>query len=290
MTQPHAHQKPAQLYALIFPNGKRYIGISTDAKKRFQRHKDQTEHGSQFSVHRAMRKYGHAAVQRQVLVIGPRDYILDLEARAIAAFDTQNPRHGYNLTAGGDANPMDLQSVRDKVRDKLKGRKLSPERIAAQRASFTSERRAAISAAHKGKKISDAQKALIAEKRILRCGPPKPKAPRLSKDQIRDKMRASSRVRWTREIGPRMPDAEAKKHWLNPAINQAKALALMPGWSRVAAYRALGKRGIQPLRFLAADLETAKVWKAEGVPAAIICAEFGISPTHLHRITKASAT
>lgn len=59
-----------ELYALDFPNGKRYIGITyLTSAQRFQQHvKNQYDkQRSDLAIYRAMRKYGHHSVTVSVL-------------------------------------------------------------------------------------------------------------------------------------------------------------------------------------------------------------------------------
>ena len=92
------------LYKLDFASGKSYIGITSQPlKRRINGHADETRKGCSLLVHRAWRKYG--APKLAVLAIVDRKDLLETERRAIAVFGTLAPG-GYNLTAGGDANPM----------------------------------------------------------------------------------------------------------------------------------------------------------------------------------------
>lgn len=149
----------AALYSLTFPNGKRYLGISTNPRKRLRLHKKYALSGSKFAVHKAIRRFGFEAVRQQILVVGPREFILDMEAKAIAAFQTRKAAYGYNMSAGGQANPMDNPLSRQKMARSLTGRKDSDDVKARKRASWTPERRAAMSKAHKGKTLSAVHRA-----------------------------------------------------------------------------------------------------------------------------------
>lgn len=213
------------LYEFLFPNGKRYLGITTNPTKRWQLHKDHARKGSQHLVHRAIRHHGWDAVQRRVLVIGEKAYIRQLESAAIAAFNTMDPAVGYNMTPGGEINPMDTPAVREKMRKSLTGRKESPETCAKKKASWTPERRAAagawLAAARKanakgrkpkpkkqgphgncGAVRSPEMRAKIAASLRGR----KMSQERLAQikatansDEVRTKMRASAQRRWQRE-------------------------------------------------------------------------------------------
>lgn len=99
------------LYRVSFPNGKAYLGITTQtAQARFKDHcseagrlkREKSRGGS--LLHHALNKYPGQA-QLEVLVIAEDwDYLCELERKAIQAFGTRKP-NGYNLTEGGEGTP-----------------------------------------------------------------------------------------------------------------------------------------------------------------------------------------
>lgn len=96
------------LYRLEFPNGKCYIGITQlTAEFRWRTgHVRDTELGFDLLLHRAIRKYGATAVKVQTLVIADNwGYLQLIEKRAVKVFNAKTPT-GYNMTDGGDTNPM----------------------------------------------------------------------------------------------------------------------------------------------------------------------------------------
>lgn len=152
-----------ELYEIRFPNGKKYIGISTDARRRFVAHKQRARRGSMLPVHCAIRKYGELNIAHRVLCVGERDYIAALEIRAIEAFGTCDNTKGYNITLGGDLSPMrslavckkvsatkkitcNTEAFRAEISRRTKGRKASPEARENMRR------------AHIGKKMPEAQR------------------------------------------------------------------------------------------------------------------------------------
>ncbi len=97
------------LYALEFPNAKRYIGIThLSAQERFRQHiknlADKERAG--LAVYRALRKYGHENVSVNILAQSDNwQYLVAAEQSAIAMFGTNTQLHGYNLTRGGEGAP-----------------------------------------------------------------------------------------------------------------------------------------------------------------------------------------
>lgn len=161
----------AELYKLDFPNGKSYVGITIKtAKSRLKGHVRSANSGSSCLVHNAIRKYGEPKLQ--VLAILPREDLLASEVKAIQVFNTIEPA-GYNMTAGGDFNPSNVESINKRRTEKSKGRKMTAEHMeklrlsnvgrtiseetraklsaARQGVPKTAEHKAKISAAHKGK-------------------------------------------------------------------------------------------------------------------------------------------
>ena len=104
-----------QLYCLTFPNGKKYIGItSKTAQERFKRHCDNS---SKSIISRAVRKYGKDSVIMSVIAECDNWELLCLaEQEAIEKFNTIAP-NGYNLTLGGEG--LYGHAFSDKHREKI---------------------------------------------------------------------------------------------------------------------------------------------------------------------------
>jgi len=92
-----------QLYQLSFPNGKKYIGISSQtAEIRFKEHCKKSR--NKFAVNHAIKKYGIENIVLTVLATVDNWELLCLaEIEAIEKFNTFHKNgEGYNLTLGGD--------------------------------------------------------------------------------------------------------------------------------------------------------------------------------------------
>lgn len=103
------------VYCHIFPNGKKYIGISKDPKKRWGYNGE--HYNTQKKVARAIKKYGWENVKHIILADGlTKEEAEAEEIRLIAENDSIN--NGYNISIGGGKinstylNPYVLSMIR----------------------------------------------------------------------------------------------------------------------------------------------------------------------------------
>lgn len=96
--------KNCYLYKIVNQvNGKMYVGITSNPANRKQRHFSKTGH-SAFSIIRvAMDKYGRENFSFEIICVGAKDYILDLEVKAISLYRTCEKKFGYNIKPGGQS-------------------------------------------------------------------------------------------------------------------------------------------------------------------------------------------
>lgn len=80
-------------------NCKSYIGVSNNPKRRMREHIYEDRPNSNPHIKAAINKYGPENFEMKILCEGSREYIYDLEAKAIDLYDTLN--RGYNLAPGG---------------------------------------------------------------------------------------------------------------------------------------------------------------------------------------------
>lgn len=115
------------LYQLLFPNGKKYIGItSKTAEDRFKAH---CRSRKKYAIDSAIKKYGKENVILTVLAECDNwELLCLLEQEAIEKFDTKYP-NGYNLTDGGEGTIGVLvsENTRKIMSLQRKGRLLSGE-------------------------------------------------------------------------------------------------------------------------------------------------------------------
>lgn len=154
----------AELYSLNFPNGKKYIGMSKDAKGRFVAHKAGAARGGKLPIHNALRKYG-VDVGLQILCVGEKNYISDLEIKAIATYSTQKIEFGYNVCPGGEFNSLGIKRSKEtcaKISAALMGKPLSKEHCAKLKGyKHTVEAKVKMRSAKLGRSLSEEQRQKI---------------------------------------------------------------------------------------------------------------------------------
>lgn len=132
------------LYRLTFPNGKVYIGITTEPlTRRVRRHVLYAKQNKAYALSAAIRKYGENSflVEHLASALCWEDLLL-LERQVISQYNSVCP-NGYNMTGGGEGSfgIEPSESKRKKISASLTGRALS------------SAHRLAVGLAQKGKVI-----------------------------------------------------------------------------------------------------------------------------------------
>lgn len=87
-------------------SGKVYIGITNNPKARENRHfnyKNVFKNKTVNILYRAMEKHGAENFVFSLLCVGDKDYILDLEVKAILAYRSMQRPFGYNIKPGGQS-------------------------------------------------------------------------------------------------------------------------------------------------------------------------------------------
>ena len=113
----------------VFPNGKRYIGITTQ-KPSHRWGPGGNGYKGQKHLWHAIRKYGWDNIEHIVLYTGlTKEEACRMEKRLIRKYRTTDPEHGYNYTDGGDHFEFP-EHVRQKLR---KPKKLTEEEREALR-------------------------------------------------------------------------------------------------------------------------------------------------------------
>lgn len=85
-------------------NNKLYIGVTSNLTERKKAHFYNRSQKTRSLIKNAIDKYGEENFIFEVVCIGEKDYIYNLEAKAVEAYLTQSP-NGYNIKPGGDGGP-----------------------------------------------------------------------------------------------------------------------------------------------------------------------------------------
>lgn len=113
------------VYMHTFPNGKRYVGITSQKPERRWRN------GKGYSCNKrltnAIQKYGWDNIEHRILTDGlTADVAAALEIELIKEYSLMDETHGYNLAPGGD-HPNHSEQTKKKIGRRSLGRKHSEE-------------------------------------------------------------------------------------------------------------------------------------------------------------------
>ena len=144
------------VYRHIFPNGKQYVGIT---KSRTSRRWDCGRgYASQPLMHRAIQKYGWDNVKHEIVRANlSKEDAEILERKLIKRYDLRNRDKGYNVLAGGNAPVEVSQETRELQRKRML------ENNPRKGIPLSEEARARISAALKGRKLSEETRRKLSE-------------------------------------------------------------------------------------------------------------------------------
>lgn len=121
------------LYLLTFLNGKKYVGVSENVITRIRTHFSNAHRGSNLAVHQAIRKYS-GRLSITIVAVGYKNYIYLMEQKFISFLNTTHPKHGYNMSLGGETSPVagigHSEATRKKMSESQKKRIRTPEEMA----------------------------------------------------------------------------------------------------------------------------------------------------------------
>jgi group I intron endonuclease len=154
-------------------DSKKYIGITSKGyKNRFQHHCSQG-----YYLTSAIKKHGRGNFKLELLMqVETKELAAEHEIRLIKELNTKYP-NGYNFSNGGQT-PCHTPEVREKISQKLTGRKVSEEHLrkiqenakkhgekrrGVPRPKFSKEWKSNISKGAKGKVLSESHKKSISE-------------------------------------------------------------------------------------------------------------------------------
>ena len=96
------------IYKITFPNGKCYIGLSNNIRKRIWTH-NRYDYKKGFAIGKAIKKYGIITEFEVLEEISPRKRKLmgEREKYWIQYYNSNNYKYGYNRTKGGEGLALD---------------------------------------------------------------------------------------------------------------------------------------------------------------------------------------
>lgn len=113
------------VYTHIFPNGKQYVGITSQKVNR--RWRNGRGYASNKRMTNAIRKYGWENIRHVILFKNlTQSEAEDIEKRLIANLDLMNEEKGYNYAEGG-THPRHSEKTKQKIGAKSRGRYRSEE-------------------------------------------------------------------------------------------------------------------------------------------------------------------
>ena len=113
------------IYALIFPNGKWYVGRTVDFGRRMSRHKYNSKRNA-VPVSAAIREFGWDNVERRVILVCSKD-MGDYHERVVIKVHGSLAPGGYNMETGGRRNHRASNESLDRMSKSQKGRIISDE-------------------------------------------------------------------------------------------------------------------------------------------------------------------
>lgn len=116
-----------KVYMHIFPNSKKYIGITCrSVKHRWNNGKNYRE--NQPLIHNAIEKYGWENIKHKILFEGlTKDQAEQKEVELIAFYKSNQKEYGYNIESGGKARGRVSEETKKKISNSEKGKKVSLE-------------------------------------------------------------------------------------------------------------------------------------------------------------------
>lgn len=128
-------------------NNKIYVGQTKTPKRRYWCHFAVARSGNTRPLYASIRKHGKENFSFEVIEECADDLINEREQFWVAHFDSFNPEKGYNLTRGGDDNPMNNSTSAAKA-----GKNISKALTGRRRSKYERRR---ISEGRKGIKFSN---------------------------------------------------------------------------------------------------------------------------------------
>lgn len=98
--------KKFYVYVHVCPNGKRYVGCTTQAKPERRWGKNGKGYYQNEHFYRAILKYGWDNITHEVFEVDSKEEMYRKEIELISFYHTNDPRYGYNHSVGGEKSTL----------------------------------------------------------------------------------------------------------------------------------------------------------------------------------------
>src|SRR5574344_1100391 len=114
------------VYCHIFPNDKKYIGITRQSV--YRRWSKRLGYLTSPLMNNAIQKYGWHNIEHKILYTNlTKEQAEKMEIKLISEWKTNNIKYGYNILSGGNVSNGITEEVKDKLRKHRLGTKLSEQ-------------------------------------------------------------------------------------------------------------------------------------------------------------------
>lgn len=109
------------VYVHTFPNGKRYVGITSQEPCKRWANGNGYAHNKHMT--RAVKKYGWNNIKHEIVLCGLSKAEAERkEVELISLYESNSTEHGYNITCGGESIGKHSEASKKKMSEALKGR------------------------------------------------------------------------------------------------------------------------------------------------------------------------
>ena len=188
--------KKYYVYIHVCPNEKRYVGCTVKIKPEYRWGRNGNSYQYNKCFYSDILKYGWDNIAHEIFEVGSKEEMYRKEIELISFYHTNDPRHGYNHSVGGERGALGCtrsEEFRKRVSEAVKERNSDPE--------FR-------------KKQSEAQKKVHADPEYRRklSRPHKPFS-----EEAKGRMAEASRKRWS-DPEFRKKQSEARKGKPKPRV------------------------------------------------------------------------
>ena len=155
------------VYKHTFPNGKVYIGITSQKPENRWRNNG-AGYKDNLIVTNAIKKYGWDNVKHTIIKDGlSKDEACEMEIELIAEYKSNDKTHGYNLACGGSGFCMTESQKAERSRKTKElwanNKEYREKHLKFLKTQWTAKKRAELSRKNKGKHLTEEQKRKLSE-------------------------------------------------------------------------------------------------------------------------------